>query len=437
MLQYVKQYSWQDGLHSDINISNSNQMVDKSMKEKFSYRFEPRGDDLESIWKEGILTVDTNVLLDLYRYHENTRDSIVSNLEKFEGELWLSRQAASEFFRNRKLVITSSEKTFKDAIAETETLSKNLDSIVSKLKGNRIIPNTIAEELRTSVETAIENTKERIKHSKDSYPKYLETDPILERISNLFNKKVGDEPQDPEEDIKQAEYRIEQKIPPGYKDIDKDDDRPHGDYLLWKQSLDQSKKTGKPLILITSERKEDWWEIIKGKTVGPRPELLKEAKEFTGNHVLIYQTENFIKIASEKYGEPANTAVIDEIIAVGKQRTSDNESATSLISHSLNENTTHSNSGLIKVELKREVRNFTVSRGLTPNLDSAPNITVSLLSSPHDNLEYKVNASTGTVYDFNIHIHSKNQNPLPVGIYEFEYYAKIENQETEGNPGDK
>ncbi|ENM1016023.1 DUF4935 domain-containing protein [Klebsiella variicola] len=401
------------------------------MKEKFSYCFEPRGNDLDSIWKEGILTVDTNVLLDLYRYHENTRDSIVSNLEKFEGELWLSHQAASEFFRNRKKVITSSEKTFKDAIAETDNLSKSLDGIVSKLKGNRIIPNTIAEELREAVDKAIESTKGKIKESKESYPKYLEDDPILERISKLFNDKIGEEPQDLAEDIKQAEKRVEDKIPPGYKDIDKDDDRPYGDYLLWKQSLDYSKKTKKPLILITSERKEDWWEIIQGKTVGPRPELLKEANEVTGNHVLIYQTENFIKVASKKYGEPANTAVIDEIIAVGKQRTNDSESAVSLISHSLNENTTHSNVGLIKVELKREVKNFTVSRGLTPNLDSAPHMIVNLLSSPHDNIEYKVSGSTGTVYDFNIHIHSKNNHYLPIGIYEFEYIAKVENQDTE------
>ncbi|TAJ06697.1 PIN-like domain-containing protein [Pectobacterium versatile] len=399
------------------------------MKEKFSYCFEPRGDDLESIWKEGILTVDTNVLLDLYRYHENTRDSIVSNLEKFEGELWLTNQAASEFFRNRKKVITSSEKTFKDAITETENLSKNLDGIVSKLKGNRIIPNTIAEELKSAVECAIENTKEKIKTSKNSYPKYLENDPILERISNLFHGKIGEESQNLDEEIKQAEARIENKVPPGYKDKDKDDDRPYGDYLLWKQSLDYSKKTQKPLILITSERKEDWWEIIQGKTVGPRSELLKEAIEVTGNHILIYQTENFIKIASEKYGEPATTAVIDEIIAVGKQRTNDSESAISIISHNLSENTTHSNSGLIKVELKREVKNFTVSRRLNPNLESAPNLTVKLLSSPNDMTEYKINASTGTVYDFNIHIHSKDRSILPIGFYEIEYSAIIYGQE--------
>ncbi|EKN4739437.1 PIN-like domain-containing protein [Yersinia proxima] len=406
------------------------------MKQKFSYCFEPKGDDLESIWKDGILTVDTNVLLDLYRYHENTRDSIVSNLEKFEGELWLSNQAASEFFRNRKKVITSSEKTFKDAIAETENLSKNLDGIVNKLKGNRIIPNTIANELRVSVEAAIEDTKTKIKSSKESYPKYLENDPILEKISDLFNGKIGKEPLDIEVDIKQAEKRIEDKTPPGYKDSDKEDNRPYGDYLLWKQSLDHSKETGKPLILITSERKEDWWEIIQGKTVGPRPELLKEAKETTGKHVLIYQTENFIKIASEKYGEPANTSVIDEIIAVGKQRTNDNESAIILISHKLKENTPCSNIGRIQVELQREVKNFTVSRGLFPNLESAPSITVNLISSPNEGLEYKVNGSTGTVYDFNIHIHSKNQNSLPIGVYEFEYIAELENQSVESTSDD-
>lgn len=399
------------------------------MKEKFSYCFEPKGDDLDKIWKDGILTLDTNVLLDLYRYHENTRDSIVSNLEKFEGDIWLSNQAAFEFFRNRKVVITSSEQTFKDAINETDKLNKHLESIVSQLKGNRIIPNAIAEELKTSVESAIEVTKSKIRESKDSYPKYLESDPILERISELFKDKIGEEPQNLEEDIKVSENRIEREIPPGYKDKDKENDNPHGDYLLWKQSLEHSKKTNKPLILITSERKEDWWQIIKGKTVGPRPELLKEAKEITGNHILIYQTETFIKVASEKYGEPANTAVIDEIIAIGNQRTHEIENAVVVTSHTVYESTTTSNAGRITVELRREVKNFTVSRGLTPNLDFAPNINATLVSSPDNMIECKVSGSTGTVYDFNIHIHSKSNLPLPIGHYEFEYTAIAASQD--------
>ncbi|MEQ5041346.1 MULTISPECIES: PIN-like domain-containing protein [Providencia] len=393
------------------------------MKNKFAYCFEPRGDELEEIWKNGILTTDTNVLLDLYRYHQDTRDSIISNLEKFEGELWLSHRATMEFFKNRKKVIISSEKTFQDAIDETDNLNSKLDNIVGTLKGNRIIPNEIASELKASIENAIIKAKEDIKKAKDGYPKYLQNDPILEKISDLFNEKIGDEPENYEELINIAKDRIKNKIPPGYRDITKDDDGPCGDYVLWSQLIEHSKTVNKPLILITSERKEDWWEKIKGKTVGPRPELLKEAFEKSGNHILIYQTENFIKVASEKYGTPTDISVIKDIIAVSKQRT-EPENAIEIIDHTIEKSSNSYNKGVIKVKLLKPVRNFTVSRSLNPRFIESPKVNVLLISSPDEN-EYRTNASTGTVYDFNIHIIAGYKKTLPIGTYIFQYVAEL------------
>lgn len=398
------------------------------MKKKFAYRFEPRGNDLDEIWKDGILTTDTNVLLDLYRYHQDTRDSIISNLEKFEGELWLSHQATTEFFKNRKKVIISSEKTFQDAIDETENLNSKLDNIVNSLKGNRIIPNKIADELRESIGNSIKKAKEEIKKAKDGYPKYLQNDPILEKISNLFDGRIGDEPSNYDEIIKIANERIKNKIPPGYRDNTKDDDGPCGDYVIWSQLIEHSKEKNKPLILITSERKEDWWEKINGKTVGPRPELLKEAFEKSGKHILIYQTENFIKIASERYGNPANISVIKDIIAVSKQRT-EPENAIEIIDHIIEKSSNTNNNGVIKVKLLKSVRNFTVSRGLNPRFIEPPKIFVTLISTP-DEGNYKISASTGTTYDFNIHIREMKLKQLPIGIYVFKYEAILQQKET-------
>lgn len=64
------------------------------MKKEFNWYFKPSKDELDEIWANGLLTVDANLLLDLYRYHEDTRESILGSLEKFEGTLWLSRQAS-------------------------------------------------------------------------------------------------------------------------------------------------------------------------------------------------------------------------------------------------------------------------------------------------------------------------------------------------------
>lgn len=121
------------------------------MKDKFNWYFSPSKDEIDAIWDTGILTVDANVLLDLYRYHESTRNSLISNLKNFNGRLWLSSQAAEEFFRNRSKVIASSEKTFKQANEDIDKLKGSLESTITQLKGNRIIPANVAESLQDKI----------------------------------------------------------------------------------------------------------------------------------------------------------------------------------------------------------------------------------------------------------------------------------------------
>ena len=50
------------------------------MKEEFCWYFPPTEEEVNGIWEKGILTIDANVLLDLYRYHESTRNSLVDAL---------------------------------------------------------------------------------------------------------------------------------------------------------------------------------------------------------------------------------------------------------------------------------------------------------------------------------------------------------------------
>ena len=136
------------------------------MKKEFTWYFPLSEDEINSIWKNGILTVDANVLLDLYRYHESTRNSLINSLKEFNDRLWLSNQAAEEFIRNRSKVIVSSEKTFKQAQDEVEKLQGNFESAVAQLKGNRIIPAEVADSLINAINPAIKSALESITNSK-------------------------------------------------------------------------------------------------------------------------------------------------------------------------------------------------------------------------------------------------------------------------------
>jgi hypothetical protein len=399
------------------------------MKEKFDWYFHPSKEEINHIWKEGILTVDTNVLLDLYRYHESTRGSLIQSLQEFEGRKWLSYQAAKEFFRNRNKVIVSSEKTFKQAQEETEKLSASLKSAVSQLQGNRIIPAEVANELSESVESAILLAQQKINGAKVSYPKFLQEDPILEQLASLFKDAVGEDfkTEDTDRISTLAEDRKKNKIPPGYMDDDKDGDQPYGDYFLWLQIIEHAKSESRPILLVTSERKEDWWEKISGKTTGPRPELLREAMQHSGQRILIYQTERFLEHALQRFHQPVNTAAIEEIRAVSTLR-AEFEAAVKLKEQSINENTIYRNTGTLNVELRRPVRNFTVSGHLDPNMHHVPALNVCLLSTPESTPQYRLSAGTGTTHDFNIHIVCEDRGDLlPVGAYVFEYEANCAN----------
>lgn len=292
------------------------------MKKEFEWYFPIPEDNLNNIWDGSLLTVDANVLLDLYRYHESTRNTLIDSLKGFSGRLWLSNQAAEEFIRNRTGVIVSSEKTFRQAKDEVEKFKNNLESTISQLKGNRIIPDEIADGLIQKIDPAIDEALEQITKYKSSYPKYLNDDPILEQLMEMFNEAVGPEFSEEElpELIREAENRIEKKIPPGYMDENKDDNRQFGDYLLWRQILDKSKSDNTSIIFVTSERKADWWEKISGKTIGPRPELLREAYDFTGKRILIYQTDRFLEYSSQRSGNAIDSDAVAEIRAVDMLR---------------------------------------------------------------------------------------------------------------------
>ena len=398
------------------------------MKKQFDWYFNPTKEEIDDAWKRGILTVDTNVLLDLYRYHEGTRDSLIQSLQQFEGEKWLSHQAASEFFRNRTKVIVSSEKAFKQAQEETDKLNGSLESAVAQLKGNRIIPSEIASELESAVKSSISEAQLKIKKAKDSYPKFLQDDPILRQLSEMFDDAVGEDfkEENKNEIAAQAEERKKNKVPPGYLDEGKDEDRPYGDYYLWRQIIEHARAKERPVVLVTSERKEDWWERISGKTTGPRPELLREAKQTSGQRILIYQTELFLEHALQRFQQPVNETAIEEIRAVSTWR-SELEVAVRLQEQSVTEGTSDNNTGALRVELRRPVRNFTVSGHLNPNMANVPHLITRLISAPDSLPRHRINAGTGTTHDFNIHIICGESGVhLPVGSYVFEYEATCE-----------
>lgn len=232
------------------------------MRDEFSWYLDAIAPDFDNIWKEGVLTLDANVLLDLYRYNTATCDSLLSAIGSFGERVWVSRQAAGEFFSNRKRVIAASTRDFDEATKVLDEAAKMSADAVARLRKLRLVPRHVVERLEADMDAALASTRAEADGARAAHPEYLRDDPILERLLNTFERRVGKghEADRRTELLKEAAARFKEKRPPGYMDeAEKEGDRRYGDFLLWSETMEFAAAAKKPVVLVTSELKEDWW----------------------------------------------------------------------------------------------------------------------------------------------------------------------------------
>ncbi len=278
------------------------------MKSKFSEYFKLSDKDFENLWDEALFILDTNILLNLYRYSDQTKEDFFKIFERIKDRVWIPHQAAYEFFKNRLVAISDQEKAYSDAI-------EALKSIEKEFKNSRQHPfltNKLFEKFSTLCQEVYEALEQSVKIHKNR----IRNDDILNKLEKLFTNNVGDEFDQQTLDIlyKEGEERYKNKIPPGYKD----DGKPgklekYGDLVIWKQFLAKAKENNQSVIFITDDRKEDWWLIFKGETISPRPELIKEFQQVTDHLFYMYQPDQFLKYAGEHFKEKIDDNTLEEI----------------------------------------------------------------------------------------------------------------------------
>lgn len=278
------------------------------MKKTFREYHQYSEDEFKKLWDECIFVFDTNTLLNMYRYRRETVEKyfeVLSELKR-NNKLWIPHQVGYEFFENRISVISDYEKSYDEILI---TLDSAKDSIDKKYKNHPFLD---WEEVKTKIDNGLESVIKDIKKKKNEHPKLLDKDDILDKLNNLFEKCVGDCYSDEEilKIKKDGETRYSKKIPPGFKDAKKDDDKKYGDLILWKQIIDKAKVINKPIIFISGDVKEDWWLEKDGKRLMPLPQLKKEIFDETGVDFHIYTADRFLEYYQEKYQQNS----IDKIL---------------------------------------------------------------------------------------------------------------------------
>jgi sugar-specific transcriptional regulator TrmB len=294
------------------------------MKNKFFEYYPLKEEQFDQLWKEALFVFDTNVLLNLYRYTLETSNELIRIFKELGDRLWLPYQVAKEYQVRRLEVILREENKFENIIA---ILDKNFDNIKTELTPLSRHPLINTKLIIEAVEKCINKIKKDLSSKKENeYPNWFAKDEIRDKISELFNNKIGEKFSDDEiEKIKEeGNFRFKNKIPPGYTDFKKDnlekdnslindENNSFGDLIIWYEIIKKAKEEKKPIILIQDERKEDWWWIISGKIIGARHELIREIKDKAGTMFYMYDTDRFIKYAQDYLKSQVNSKVSKEL----------------------------------------------------------------------------------------------------------------------------
>ena len=289
-----------------------------SMRDQFRHLYIPDEQAVATAMQTGLITPDTNVLLNLYRFQNVARDQLFGALETLGDRLWIPHQVGLEFHRNRLSIMKEQEEYFGKVRKDLDTALDDLHSKVRAFRTRISLSEDHVKEIADGIALLREVIGQEVIRAEKRNDVRLAghaTDAVLARIDALFETRVGGpmEPEELEEAKQEAKRRAEAGIPPGYKDRAKAD--PTGDYLVWRQLMTEAKNRKVPVVLVTDDRKEDWYRREHGLTLGARYELREEMTAEADVELLIMTTETFLLYA-ERY---LQAEVSDATIAQAKE----------------------------------------------------------------------------------------------------------------------
>lgn len=273
------------------------------LRNRFPGYFPPNEEQIKHFITHGLVAFDTNALLDVYRLNSRARRQYLSALRSLADRLWIPNRVGQEFLEHRLAVIkecsTANDKLKEDLNKEFEGIARTLREF-GKRRG-------FTSRQMSTLEMMISNANDDIVRQAREYYKFdlmvdssIRGDAILGSLERVLADKVGAELESPKTHEAEGLRRIQDTIPPGYLDYKKNPERAIGDYLIWRQLLNEATKRKLPVTLVTNDHKPDWVRENLGKKIGPRPELVAEMKSESGMPFHLINVRTFL-LYSRKY----------------------------------------------------------------------------------------------------------------------------------------
>ena len=279
------------------------------MKTHFSQYYRIGNHDLLNKFDDCVFIFDACSLLDIFRLKKDLVEDIFKVIEHYKDQIRIPYHAASEYFKDINVVLAKQIDNINDS-------KKSFDAFSNTFQAQRNYPyiTDVTSRLLARLEKQIERDF-------SSQTKYLEEQLIYgehqNKLSNLLEGKVL--PPFTSEEIaaieKEGELRYSDKVPPGWKDASKGENR-YGDLINWKEILRFAKDSGKSIIFVSNDVKEDWVVNVKGKKIGVQPQLLGEFYRTVGNSNQIfhvYTLDRFLAFINDHDNDVISKEAVQDI----------------------------------------------------------------------------------------------------------------------------
>lgn len=263
--------------------------------------------DPEEIIKDGIIILDTNVLLVPFDTNEKHLSDIKNIFLKYKSNnrLFIPARVAREFANNRANKISN-------VFLQLRQLKDKLNSGTFKIEQYPMLQNNADyQDLLKQfdlIHKSINTSRKHLENIESHIQSWTWNDSVSTAYKEIFTSEIIVEVQKSNEELeKDLAFRIEYKIAPGFKDSKKPDDGV-GDLVIWQTILEIAKKEQKDLIFVTNDQKNDWF--YKQDKIGlyPKFELFDEFRRFTnGKSISIINFIKFLELSN------ANKDTINEV----------------------------------------------------------------------------------------------------------------------------
>lgn len=266
-----------------------------------------------------VVVLDTNVLLNIYRYSPEFSEFAFECLKTIENHIVLPATVRLEYGRHYRGEFSKMERRIEDASKETaKQIEAAKTKIIASCRSLERLQFPDVEELKTGLSDKMDAVKAVLSNFFEDHAalgliqrSWAGTDHLMNFIQTIDSAGQIMSPPS-QEDIyrwcEDGETRYKAEIPPGFKDAkNKDGVRKYSDLILWQEILRYAKNQAVNVVFITDDVKADWWEHADGNRQF-HSRLFEEFKK-TGQQITPMTSQEFFADISESFGITKSDAV--------------------------------------------------------------------------------------------------------------------------------